>query len=160
MAHFEQQAFLQQTKDIYPRFFKKKKVLEIGSLNINGTARDFFKDCDYIGVDVVDGNGVDLVGIAHELDLGDDYDVIVSCESMEHDPNLDRTIQKIKACLKKGGLLVGTAAGINRYYHTDGGIDYFRPIEQEFIDYAFSDFAEFESICTRGYRDIYFRGIK
>jgi hypothetical protein len=51
MSHFEQLEFLAEVKNIFPDYFEKKKVLEIGSLNINGTVRDFFDNCNFIGLD-------------------------------------------------------------------------------------------------------------
>ena len=41
MAHPEQREFILKVKEKYPEFFKGKKVLDIGSLDINGSARDF-----------------------------------------------------------------------------------------------------------------------
>ncbi len=65
--HQEVLDFLLKTKNKYPEYFKKKRVLELGSLNINGSPRGFFEDCEYIGVDRQAGNGVDIVYKAHEF---------------------------------------------------------------------------------------------
>ena len=52
--------FLKKRKKIYPEFFKNVKVLELGSRNINGTVRDVFDNCEFIGVDWVVGKDVDV----------------------------------------------------------------------------------------------------
>ena len=41
MAHLQQSEYVKSLKKIYPHFFNRKKVLEVGSLNINGSIRDF-----------------------------------------------------------------------------------------------------------------------
>lgn len=62
-------------------------MVEIGSLNINGTVRDFFKPTAYLGVDVGPGNGVDLVAEGQNLDFPDNhFDVAISAECFEHNP--------------------------------------------------------------------------
>jgi hypothetical protein len=61
MAHPEQQAFFGQLQRLYPQFFERVRVGEVGSLNINGSVRGFFSECDYTGFDVGPGPGVDQV---------------------------------------------------------------------------------------------------
>ena len=75
MAHDYQLEFVEYVKDNNEDFFSNKRVLEVGSLNINGTVRDLFNDCNYIGIDVGEGNGVDVVCSGHEYDTSDDFDV-------------------------------------------------------------------------------------
>jgi len=41
MSHPAEMEFVQSIKDKFPNNFTGKNVLEIGSLNINGTVRDF-----------------------------------------------------------------------------------------------------------------------
>jgi hypothetical protein len=53
MAHQEQKDFVQKLRNNFSNFFTDKKVLEIGSLNINGSIREFFDNCKYTGIDVV-----------------------------------------------------------------------------------------------------------
>ena len=48
MAHKEQRDFCLRVKEKYPEFFKDKKVLDIGSLDINGSNRDLFENCNYM----------------------------------------------------------------------------------------------------------------
>ena len=59
MAHLQQAEYVKSLKKIYPHFFNRKKVLEVGSLNINGSIRDFFYECEYVGIDVGEGEGVE-----------------------------------------------------------------------------------------------------
>ena len=87
MAHYEQRVFFEQTREQFPQYFTGTSVLEIGSLNINGTVRDFFTTDRYLGVDVEDGPGVDLVAQGQDLKFPDNcFDVAVSAECFEHNP--------------------------------------------------------------------------
>jgi hypothetical protein len=45
MAHKEQFDFVDSVRQKYPSNFLKAKVLEVGSLNVNGTVRHLFVDC-------------------------------------------------------------------------------------------------------------------
>jgi hypothetical protein len=92
MAHLEQRQYLQRVRDTNPHWFTGVTVLEIGSLNINGTVRDFFTPTSYIGVDVAPGPGVDHVGHGETIDFPDNsFDVAISAECFEHNPNWKAT---------------------------------------------------------------------
>lgn len=117
MAHKEQMAFVEWVSLEHPDYFTGKRVLEIGSLNVNGTVRTFFQDCDYVGIDCHDGRGVDVVTLAHEYDPDEPFDVVISCEAFEHDPYLEQTLQMAMRLLRSGGLFVATCAGPNRPEH-------------------------------------------
>ena len=46
----------------------RKQVLECGSRNYNGSVRGFFKDSSYyVGIDMNEGPGVDLVASANAI---------------------------------------------------------------------------------------------
>lgn len=71
------------------------RVLEIGSYNHNGTARDVFQPIStrYIGVDVIPGRGVDVVGDITKQDFFEYlvshygyFDTIICTETLEHTP--------------------------------------------------------------------------
>lgn len=117
MAHPEQELFVAQVAGRFNQHFTRKRVLEIGSQNINGTVRQFFKNCDYIGIDCVPGKDVDIVCLAHEYDTPHQFDTVISCEAFEHDPYLDLTIKNIVRLLKPGGLFVATCASPLRKEH-------------------------------------------
>lgn len=118
MAHQQQFRFISFVKEILPAYFKGKTVLEVGSLNINGTVREFFVDSIYTGIDVADGKDVDLVV------NGEDYggkansiDVVVSCECFEHNPEYEKTFINMIRVLKRNGLLIMTCATYGRRQH-------------------------------------------
>ena len=52
MAHQQQFDFVKSVRDKFQESFNKAKVLEVGSLDINGSVRQFFTECDYLGKDV------------------------------------------------------------------------------------------------------------
>jgi hypothetical protein len=87
MSHPQQQAFVRQVKAAFPKFFEGQRVLEIGSLDINGTIREHFSGCTYTGLDVGEGPGVDVVCQGQNYDAPEgSYDTVISCEVMEHNP--------------------------------------------------------------------------
>jgi len=111
MAHPNQQRFCEDVKGKFPDFFKNKKVLDIGSLDVNGNNKYLFEKCKYIGLDVAKGPNVDVVCIAHEYDEKDEsFDVVISTNAMEHDIYYKLTLQKMVDFLKPGGLLLFSVA--------------------------------------------------
>jgi SAM-dependent methyltransferase len=118
MAHSTQRDFIQYVKDKFPHYFKDTKVLEVGSLDINGTMRSFFDNCDYLGIDVGEGKGVDLVVQGQEYDAPDEtYDVCSSGECFEHNPYWAETFANMVRVCKSGGLVFFTCATTGRKEH-------------------------------------------
>ena len=118
MAHIEQRDFCFGVKDKYPEFFKNKKVLDIGSLDINGCNRDLFENCDYTGIDVGNGKNVDIVSVGHLYDGPSNYyDTIISTEVFEHDMYYPETIKNVMRMLRPGGLFLFTCAAPGRPEH-------------------------------------------
>jgi len=120
MSHKQQREFVEYVKRIFPYHFESthNKVLEIGSRNVNGSCREFFGSKDYIGLDLSEGPGVDV--ICHAADYNgavDSFDVIISCEALEHDRRWEDTLLSAYRMLKPGGLLVVTCAGLKRGEH-------------------------------------------
>lgn len=86
-------------------------VLEVGSANVNGSNRAHFNG-GYIGVDVEDGEGVDLVYDGETLPFGDDaFRVVISTECFEHAKRFWRTGEEMVRVLQPGGTLICTARG-------------------------------------------------
>jgi SAM-dependent methyltransferase len=115
--------FVARVVDEYELY--KKEVLEIGSRNINGTIRDHFNS-SYVGLDMVDGEDVDIVSESWDLPFPNrTFDVVVSCEMLEHDEAFWLTFPEVYRVLKTGGYFIVTTRGINFPYHEFPG-DYWR----------------------------------
>lgn len=118
MAHSEQWIFCEKVKSKFPNYFKKVKVLDIGSFDVNGNEEFLFDDCEFYGLDLSEGPGVDIVCSAHEYDASDEsYDTIISCECWEHNPFYEESIQNAVRLLKTGGLFLFTCATTGRPVH-------------------------------------------
>jgi SAM-dependent methyltransferase len=118
MAHPEQQAFVAAVAAAFPEFFRHLRVLEVGSLDVNGSVRRHFQDCDYTGLDVGEGPGVDVVCQGQDYDAPDAFfDVVISCEVMEHNPHWPETFANMVRLCRPGGLLVMTCATFGRVEH-------------------------------------------
>jgi SAM-dependent methyltransferase len=89
-------------------------VLELGSLDVNGSTRPLFTNADrYIGVDMRPGPGVDLVKMAADTGLPpSSVDTVVCTEMLEHDPTPWLTMKETYRVLRAGGVALFTARGI------------------------------------------------
>lgn len=96
-------------------------ILEIGSLDVNGSIRDLFIGWDYFGIDLVKGPGVDRVADGAGFSTSKRFDVVACCEVFEHNANWRSIIQNAARLLKPGGLFFGTAAGPGREPHNCSG---------------------------------------
>jgi len=118
MAHLEQFQFIEMIRFSFPSFFDSKIVLEVGSLNINGSVREFFKDCNYTGIDVGPGPGVDIVCHGETYNApAKIFDTVISCECFEHNPFWVETFKNMIRMCKSGGLIIMTCAGEGREEH-------------------------------------------
>src|SRR3990167_9908795 len=110
---------------------KNLKVLDVGSLDVNGTYRDLFVSWDYTGLDLAEGSNVTVVArSAYDWGLPDEsFDVVVSGNVIEHVQAPWLWFKEASRVLKKGGLLLVTAPvsiGTHRYpvdcyrYMSDG----------------------------------------
>lgn len=118
MAHTEQHVFLNLLKEHLSEYFSGKRVLEVGSWDKNGTCRSLFDKCDYIGIDIAGGQGVDLVCRGEEFGApSNSFDVALSLECFEHNIYWVLTLANMIRVLKPGGLLVMTCAGVGRMEH-------------------------------------------
>lgn len=118
MAHPEQRQFVEIVARHLKGNFNGCKVLEVGSLDVNGSVRDFFHACDYTGIDVAPGRGVDLVCQGQDFAAPDNFfDTVISCEAMEHNPHWAETFRNMLRACKPGGLLLLTCATSGRPEH-------------------------------------------
>ena len=102
-----------------------KRVLEIGSLDVNGSLRPRVQalgPSEYIGIDIRPGPGVDL--ICDAADLGqrfgpEAFDVVISTELLEHVRDWRTIVHNFKYVLRpEGVLLVSTRSyGVDFHRH-------------------------------------------
>ena len=119
MSHPEQLAFLDAVARANRQLVEGSRVLEIGSYDVNGSVRTLFAtSTDYVGVDLSEGPGVDVVSFGHELALPDDaFDLAVSAECFEHDPHWAETFANMVRLTRPGGMVVFTCATRGRPEH-------------------------------------------
>jgi SAM-dependent methyltransferase len=117
MAHVAQSNYIASVKARLPQYFKGGRVLEIGSLNINGTVRGFFNAEEYVGVDIGKGKGVDVVSSGHLYDSEKLFDCCISCECFEHNPFWKETFENMIRLCKSEGLIIFTCATTGRPEH-------------------------------------------
>jgi len=85
-------------------------ILEIGSRNVSGiTRRGLFPHCeDYVGFDVLAGDGVDMVGDAHRLSEScplEHFDFVYSMSVFEHLLFPWKVVLEINKIMKTGGYM-------------------------------------------------------
>ena len=104
---------------------RKVRVLDVGGRDINGSPRDLFPNATrYLTVDLLEHASVDIVGdiLTHDVDdLEGPFDIIVYAEVAEHTPDWAAHIAHLYDMLDTDGLLVITAASLNRRPHS--GVD-------------------------------------
>jgi SAM-dependent methyltransferase len=118
MAHKAQINFCLIVRNQFPVYFFNKKVLDIGSMDVNGNNRHLFKFCDYTGIDIGPGKNVDRVCAGHRYAANrDSFDVIISTEVAEHDIYWKETMINCIRMLKPSGMLLFTCATTGRPEH-------------------------------------------
>jgi len=120
-----------------------KSVIEVGSYDVNGSARSILQPMGpsrYVGVDIAPGPGVDVVCNAENLveKFGPaSFDVVVSTEMLEHVHDWRLIVSTLKTILKPHGLLVITTRRIGFDFHGYPH-DYWR-FERDDFQRIFSD---------------------
>jgi SAM-dependent methyltransferase len=104
-------------KNNYPICFMNVRVLDVGSLDINGGTRQYFNPAYYIGIDLAPGKGVDVISPGHLYDSGFLFDVVTTSECLEHDMYWPSTLKNMARLLRPNGLFVGTCATLGRPEH-------------------------------------------
>ena len=117
-------------KEVRKNEYFEAPVLEIGSIDINGSARDLWGDLrPYVGVDIVAGKNVDYVVDIRDFDqfpyddyyLTKNFHTIICTEVLEHvDPQ--SIINAMWKFMHDTTKVIITCAGPNRAIHSaDGG---------------------------------------
>jgi hypothetical protein len=176
MAHEKMQNYILSIKNKFPAYFNNVRVLDIGSLDINGNNRIFFDNCDYTGVDIGEGKNVDVVSLGHEYNSDKKFDVVITTELLEHDIFWKKTFLNGLNLLNNYGLYIFTCAGYGRPEHGTAKTDpnsspftsdikfwenyYENRTIKDFVNIL--DFEENFYECSFEYNpgDLYFYGIK
>jgi SAM-dependent methyltransferase len=177
MSHPEQLQFVKSVLVSIADQFELKKIIEIGSYDVNGSVRNLFPRTEYLGVDLVEGPGVDLVCEGGKVSLeSGTIDLAISCECFEHNPLWVDTFANMYRLIKEDGLILITVATEGREEHgTTRTIpkdspgtqslkwDYYKNlIEQDFhnsFDVS-KMFQYYFFISNESSRDLYFFGVK
>lgn len=99
-------------------------VLDIGGRDVNGSPRPLFDlATEYVVLDILPGEHVDIVADAAEWEPDRCFDVVVSTECFEHAPRWREIVGTAYKALVPGGLFIATMAGPGRPVHSgvDGG---------------------------------------
>ncbi len=102
------------TPEVYDR-----KVLEVGSLDVNGSPRAdvmAMGPAFYLGIDPVDGPGVDEVAELYQV-CRDDFDIVICCEMLEHVEDWRAAVSDLKRVTAYGGTLLITTRSPGFPYH-------------------------------------------
>jgi SAM-dependent methyltransferase len=174
MAHQEQADFCNYVRMKFPSKFENVSVLDIGSLDINGSNRYLFSgNYSYIGVDLGPGKNVDVICRGHEFKSDELFDVVVSTECFEHDEFYPLTLANMYSHLKPGGVFIFTCATTGRAEHgttrtspADAPFvgDYYKNLTESDIREGMKmeeSFSDFQFISREVFpQDLYFYGIK
>ena len=121
-----------------------KKIIEIGSYNVNGSLRAYIESqrpAEYVGVDIEKGYGVDVVCTAEDVGRivkDESFDIVVSTELMEHVQDWKKVVSNMKHICKPNGIILITTRSYGYPYH-GWPYDFWR-FEQEDMAAIFSDF--------------------
>ena len=177
MSHAEQLGFFAAVAAANQPVVQGGRLLEIGSYDVNGTLREQFAGVrQHLGVDLVEGPGVDLVAFGHELDQPDgSFDLATSGECFEHDPHWRETFATMVRLTRPGGLVAFTCASDGRPEHgtrrtlvgdspgtQHEGLDYYRNlVARDFDGLGLErDFAEHRFWRNPSSFDLYFAGVR
>lgn len=177
MAHPAQAEFISKVREFHPQAFSGVRVLEVGSLDINGSVRELFHNCDYTGADLQLGPGVDLACQGQLLELpSNSFDTAISAECLEHNPYWRETLGNMLRMTKPNGLVLITCATVGRKEHgttranpeaspftAAANWDYYRNLTARDIEAALNLsgwFSDWRTWVNHISKDLYFVGIR
>lgn len=117
--HTQVKNYIARMKQLFPEAFAAKKIVEAGSLDMNGNPRIYFDATEYVGVDWREGPGVEEVALFQNWKGRPDghFDMAISTEMMEHNPMWRASIRRMVELVRPGGYVLITCAGVNRPIH-------------------------------------------
>ena len=176
MSHFEQKKFIKIILEQLNKIdnFDKMSVLDVGSYDVGGSIKKYFKKNDYVGVDLAKGPNVDIVLDGSQLEkLNKKYDIVISCECFEHAENWEAIFLSMYNVCKENGFVIFTCASRGRTEHgtsrttnsdSPGTNDtYYKNIFKGKFQKSFNLknlFNKFELLYNIKSSDLYFIGLK
>jgi SAM-dependent methyltransferase len=177
MSHKEALELFRLVAEINKELIPISRTLEIGSFDVNGSIREIYnQSLSYVGVDIADGPGVDVVSLGHKYDPGDlTYDIVLSAECFEHDPYWQLTLKNMLRLLRPGGLVVVSCAAPGRVEHgtfrtrlsdspgtvfLDNHYQNIKSVEFENVVRSFGLVENYVCHVNKASSDLYFVGIK
>ena len=122
---------------------KANYILDVGSLNVNGEVRQYFKDAEkYFGIDMRKGDGVDIIMRGDEIQnhfAAGSIDLVICMNTLEHDDNFWETVRQMKKVLEVGGHMIISVPTMMFPIH-DHPSDYWRFSEEAIRKIIFKDF--------------------
>lgn len=178
--HTQARDFTLFVKKMLYDYFNNKRVLDVGSGDINGNNRFLFENCQYDGNDVIPVRNVTVVSKTKDLPFEDNtFDTIISTECFEHDPEYVESFLKIYKMLKPDGLFCFTCASTGRPEHgtrrtsphdsygtigrLDDMVDYYKNLTETDLNQVLnlnSLFTVWDTYYNMSSNDLYFVGIK
>ena len=145
---------------VLQRQLQNKSILEVGSLDVNGSIRQLFTG-KYIGVDMREGKSVDQVCNAHSLPFANEsFDTVISAEMLEHDDKFWFSVAEMGRVLKLNGYLLLTARGIKFQKHNFPS-DYYRFTTESFeILFGLAECKPLEIVEDPDFSGVFGIGIK
>ena len=100
---------------------ENKKILDVGSYDVNGTMKPIFERGQYVGLDMEAGPNVDIVGVSHDIPFEkDEFDIVISSSCFEHDDMFWISFQEMCRVLKPGGYMYVQAPSNGPYHGWPG----------------------------------------
>jgi SAM-dependent methyltransferase len=112
----------------------RARILDVGSMDVNGSLRDAAEPTtQYVGIDLEEGRGVDVViKPGEKLPFDDDsFDLVMASSAFEHDPRFWETFAEMCRVARPGGHIYVNApsnGGVHRYpldcwrFYPDAGL--------------------------------------
>ena len=175
MSHTSQIEFVKLFSNLAYKEYVKPALIEIGSHSVNGEMRGLFPYAEnYVGLDLCEGSGVDVVSSGHVFGDSKKYDISIACEVFEHNPYWLETFLNMIRITRGGGLVLLTCGSRGRIEHgttrTDPnqspgtssiGWNYYKNLnESDFkVINLQSHFMQYKFYYVHGTSDLYFAGI-
>jgi len=113
--HPSSMSIMRRFANTYLQFNEEITIIDIGSLDINGSYKELFDKeyWKYIGVDIIEGANVDVVlEEQYQLPFKDNsIDVVVSGQTLEHMSHPWVMMEEVGRILKVGGFCCMVAPG-------------------------------------------------